>query len=282
MMFRLMCCEATAAHRAFNDSEEEAVRNLIVFFIECYQRWISPIKGFHCAHHAVHRAETCSNAVKRLVKEHGLVKARPFIRQRFDECRAAGELVSARGSQYPRADIPCVLPCDVAVGDCGLSAGTDAACSCGDLYLFDEKLSKKTKRFMAALVLVAILVATYWFYGHKVATIYVTDLGRDGQGLVTKLLKREQPEIRVLLMVNGRKYYSNIVQIDGSEREYKLSFGAAPDNFEIDQLKILDARIKTNSELLVVGQILEDFPNPQKSDRGERFSYRLKRRWSLF
>ena len=73
--------------------------------IEFYQRFVSPYKGFHCAHHARHKSGTCSNAVKGLISDKGLLKALPFIRVRFDECRLAYEQI--KKSNFT-ADIPCI------------------------------------------------------------------------------------------------------------------------------------------------------------------------------
>jgi len=47
------------------------MKQICLLLIEFYQRIISPRKGFKCAHHALHRGPTCSNAVKSLIEEHG-------------------------------------------------------------------------------------------------------------------------------------------------------------------------------------------------------------------
>ena len=57
--------------------------------ISGYQRYVSPYKGFRCAHCVLHKGRSCSEAVKRLIRKHGLIAAIPHVRGRFAECRAA-------------------------------------------------------------------------------------------------------------------------------------------------------------------------------------------------
>ncbi|WP_020558525.1 membrane protein insertion efficiency factor YidD [Thiofilum flexile] len=61
--------------------------------IDFYQRFISPYKGFRCAHAVLHRGDSCSQAVKKLIAEHGVWQSRALIRARFMECRVAFELL---------------------------------------------------------------------------------------------------------------------------------------------------------------------------------------------
>ncbi|MFN4251393.1 membrane protein insertion efficiency factor YidD, partial [Deinococcus sp.] len=65
--------------------------------IDLYQRWLSPLKGFRCAHAALFGGESCSAAVRRLVSEQGLLGGRGDIAARFQTCRQAyGHLAAAR------------------------------------------------------------------------------------------------------------------------------------------------------------------------------------------
>ncbi|WP_019010742.1 membrane protein insertion efficiency factor YidD [Deinococcus aquatilis] len=54
-----------------------------------YQRWLSPYKGFRCAHAALYGGESCSAAVARLIGEQGLMGSAPAVRARFQACRGA-------------------------------------------------------------------------------------------------------------------------------------------------------------------------------------------------
>ncbi|CAM3900652.1 Membrane protein insertion efficiency factor YidD [Deinococcus saxicola] len=55
--------------------------------ITFYQRWLSPLKCFHCAHAAFYGGESCSVAIARIIGEQGL--GSPVITARFATCRQA-------------------------------------------------------------------------------------------------------------------------------------------------------------------------------------------------
>lgn len=64
--------------------------------ITFYQTWISPHKGFVCAHRVLHRGESCSQYAKRTILEAGLWQAIPLIQERFEDCKVANEILKAR------------------------------------------------------------------------------------------------------------------------------------------------------------------------------------------
>ena len=66
-----------------------AARTIAVNCIEGYQRYISPYKGFCCAHRAVHDGASCSEWAKRAVNKVGVWGAFPLIIRRFKACQAA-------------------------------------------------------------------------------------------------------------------------------------------------------------------------------------------------
>lgn len=65
------------------------MKRLAILFINFYQRFISPVKGFRCAYGALHGRGTCSQIIKNIVREHGVIGGRAKIRQQFASCRAA-------------------------------------------------------------------------------------------------------------------------------------------------------------------------------------------------
>lgn len=67
-----------------------------------YQKFISPHKGFRCAHSVLQGGTGCSGFAKACIKEHGLIKAIPLIRGRLKEC---GEL--ARAHKAKKQNICC-------------------------------------------------------------------------------------------------------------------------------------------------------------------------------
>lgn len=54
-----------------------------------YQQYVSPHKGFRCAHAIQHGGTGCSGYAKFAIREHGLWRAIPYIRQRLRDCKAA-------------------------------------------------------------------------------------------------------------------------------------------------------------------------------------------------
>ncbi|HET8704696.1 MAG TPA: membrane protein insertion efficiency factor YidD [Pseudomonadales bacterium] len=70
------------------------MRKLIVALIEFYQRYISPYKGFKCAHAYLHGGDSCSASIKKIIIEHGVLKGYTLVRHRFAACRQAHALLS--------------------------------------------------------------------------------------------------------------------------------------------------------------------------------------------
>jgi putative component of membrane protein insertase Oxa1/YidC/SpoIIIJ protein YidD len=53
-----------------------------------YQQFISPRKGYRCAHSVVHGGTGCSGYAKHRIRDVGLLSAIPDIRQRLKDCSA--------------------------------------------------------------------------------------------------------------------------------------------------------------------------------------------------
>lgn len=115
--------------------------------IAAYQKHLSPRKGFHCAHRALHGGASCSEFVRRAIARHGLREARWLARARFGECRlaarrmralrmhlaaSAASAVSRDGDEGSRRDGSewCTV-CDLA--QCGLSGLDCTALDCSGL-----------------------------------------------------------------------------------------------------------------------------------------------------
>ena len=255
---------------------------ICLILINLYQQFISPRKGFCCAHHSLHQSGSCSHAIKALIQEKGVLKALPDIKQRFIHCRQAFERLNNPKYPLPNADLSCDLPCDVSFGDCGMFGANTTSSSrhclaCELLSVF----SKKTQQYLTIGLLLSILIGSYWFYGRGVGNIYIQDTGAQ-QSIFKRLVQRDNPKLRLLLEHKGKKYYSNIITIDSVNTEYKFTFSTSPTDSQLDYLKILDARVNIANDLVIVGQTLETFEKPKKSAIGGRFSYRITRRWHLF
>lgn len=53
-----------------------------------YRRWISPHKGFVCAHGALTGEPSCAEYAARTLRRHTLSESIPLIRLQFERCRA--------------------------------------------------------------------------------------------------------------------------------------------------------------------------------------------------
>lgn len=109
----------------------------------------------------------------------------------------------------------------------------------------------------------------------------MSDLGTSNQSLISRFTQRNEPAIRLLVEVGNNKIYSDIRQVDELGVEYKFILNKAIKNFDIDALKVLDARLNLSNKI-VVGQVLEEYKEPAKAGQGKRFKYRLKRRWHFW
>jgi putative component of membrane protein insertase Oxa1/YidC/SpoIIIJ protein YidD len=65
--------------------------------IRQYQQRLSPRKGWSCAHRVAHGGDSCSDAVRGIVRRRGLLRgARPTV-LRFVACYQAASLLMASG-----------------------------------------------------------------------------------------------------------------------------------------------------------------------------------------
>lgn len=67
--------------------------SLVARAIEAYQRFISPYKGFRCAHRAVYGRDSCSQFAKRIALKRGILALFPLLRRRFTECGVAAQVL---------------------------------------------------------------------------------------------------------------------------------------------------------------------------------------------
>ncbi len=74
---------------------DSGIRQIACTSIAGYQKFISPRKGFSCAHRLLYGGESCSQYVKRMVAQKGLAAAIETSRQRFHACREANQILKA-------------------------------------------------------------------------------------------------------------------------------------------------------------------------------------------
>ena len=73
-----------------------ALRSVAVTSITGYQKFISPHKGFACAHRVLYGCESCSQYIKQVIAEEGVFTAIAKAKGRFQECREANEILKTR------------------------------------------------------------------------------------------------------------------------------------------------------------------------------------------
>ena len=91
-------------------SVEPLARKIAIDSIAAYQTYISPRKGFACAHRMLHGGDSCSMYIKRLLGEESLMSAVQMSHQRFKACVAASHTLKATKSTSGCIIIPCCLP----------------------------------------------------------------------------------------------------------------------------------------------------------------------------
>lgn len=105
-----------------------APRHGFAWAIGLYQRHLSPLKGFTCAHRALHRGCSCSQFAKKVLLTRGVRQAVMFTLARFQKCKQAYLTLSSRRqkkhSHWDWAEVPLEVltnapECAGAMGDCG-------------------------------------------------------------------------------------------------------------------------------------------------------------------
>ncbi len=66
---------------------------LLIIVINFYQKFLSPYKGFCCAHRFFYHGLSCSEAVKEILLQDGIVSGFSRIRERFQECKNASQIL---------------------------------------------------------------------------------------------------------------------------------------------------------------------------------------------
>jgi putative component of membrane protein insertase Oxa1/YidC/SpoIIIJ protein YidD len=70
-------------------------RSICVACISGYQKYLSPRKGFACAHRLLYKEESCSQYIKKVIVHEGIRVAIEKSRVRFQECKQASQILRA-------------------------------------------------------------------------------------------------------------------------------------------------------------------------------------------
>ncbi len=99
--------------------DSQLLRAIAIASINGYQKYLSPHKGFSCAHRVLHGGESCSQYVKSAVAKGGLSAAIALSQQRFAACKQAHQILrSQMGATAQRKKKPKPAP-SYPVSDCG-------------------------------------------------------------------------------------------------------------------------------------------------------------------
>lgn len=85
---------------------DSVVRQIATTSIAAYQQYISPHKGFACAHRLLKGGESCSEYIKQAIAQEGFLAALAISRQRFAACREANQILKARYRSSSSHDDP--------------------------------------------------------------------------------------------------------------------------------------------------------------------------------
>lgn len=66
---------------------------LALFLIRAYQRYVSPYKGFRCAHAVYYGSDSCSAAVSKIIERRGVIKGYGRIKCQFSRCSHAFQCI---------------------------------------------------------------------------------------------------------------------------------------------------------------------------------------------
>jgi putative component of membrane protein insertase Oxa1/YidC/SpoIIIJ protein YidD len=149
-------------HRSLH---QRPMRELTLWAISVYQRYVSPYKGFRCAYGYHTGCASCSHLGYRAVRWHGLRRGLRLLFQRFARCAEAdaryGPGDSKPTTRSPMSgqrgycdiiacvpcDAGCATPCDAAscpaMGDACGTAFCPTPCDCATWY-WDRRSVKET------------------------------------------------------------------------------------------------------------------------------------------
>lgn len=102
----------------------------VAWAIALYQRHLSPLKGFRCAHRVLHRGCSCSQFARRVVERKGVRQAIVMTLGRFQKCKAAYLTLAGREGEGRRSKWDYLEP-GVQAMDCALSGLDCGALDCG-------------------------------------------------------------------------------------------------------------------------------------------------------
>ena len=106
---------------------------MVAGLIRMYQIFVSPRKGFSCAYRVIHGGDSCSEAIKKIVLDKGLLSGLEEIRTRFRSCSNAAIALRTMPIQNKQNVLDCggVESCADPFSGCGDLISGDSTSGCG-------------------------------------------------------------------------------------------------------------------------------------------------------
>ena len=246
----------------FSKGRGGIVNAIAVFLISVYQKVISPVKGFSCAHRHLHGGLSCSEYVKQVVIRKGIASGYADIQSRFVACRSAADKIQR---QYPRAEAGFL--------DCGLDGCGDFG-SCFDGGGADGSSGKSsTIVIFPSLLLIIILIFIFfvWFDGPQVNNIDIRLIEGQQEAQetgVARLIGGEKLDYQIVFTVNGKKIPTNTIDNSSAKNWLSLQPGSGFALEDLDQITILNKQVLED-------KVLEIIDDPGREGSGELYEYRI-------
>jgi putative component of membrane protein insertase Oxa1/YidC/SpoIIIJ protein YidD len=79
---------------------DNSLRSVAIAVIVFYQRYLSPKKGYSCAHTRLHGGDSCSEYVKKALGDKSLFETTILARKRFKECNIAYTSLNSKSVKH--------------------------------------------------------------------------------------------------------------------------------------------------------------------------------------
>jgi putative component of membrane protein insertase Oxa1/YidC/SpoIIIJ protein YidD len=111
---------------------DSLTRRVSVVAIVGYQKYISPHKGFACAHRILYGGESCSQYIKQAIAQEGLRAGLAKSRTRFQACKQANLILRSQNSEPTDTDDETYIQPPKKINGSNSCQSSDTSCNNGD------------------------------------------------------------------------------------------------------------------------------------------------------